>query len=208
MMKNRTGDALERRTNMKIIKILLLILILFFCSGCPIIIPLPSSASPSMYAINEKLRELKVGSSTKKEVISIIGKPDINLKRFILYKQKVQSGKSQALTGFILPPLGGSGSISGIPGKWMDVVFEFDEHGILTKYRLVKFGHRTPYPDVAECYSRCSLNYYDCIISTEEKNTPPSKCEETLQPCLGQCNSIEILHYKKDCDSETESCIY
>jgi len=47
--KQKSEDGLEG-TNMKIIKILLLILILFLGSGCPIFIPLPSEDTYSMRA--------------------------------------------------------------------------------------------------------------------------------------------------------------
>ncbi len=180
---------------MKIIKILLLILILFLGSGCPIIIPMFSEDSPSMGVFERQLKQLTMGSTTREEVISIIGEPDVKQKRSIIYYRRVQSGTARIILGFFLP-LGkaccGDAMVHRTPGKWMDVSFEFDEHDILTKYHFIEIGH----PDIeigrhdddaAKCISSCNSNYYDCLISTE-KNNRPSKCEEPLLTCFEQCN--------------------
>lgn len=175
---------------MKIIKILLLILILFLGSGCPIIIPMFSEDSPSMGVFEGKLKQLTMGSTTREEVISIMGEPDVKQKRSIIYKRRVQSGTARIILGYILP-LGKSccadARVHRTPGKWMDVSFEFDEHGILTEYRFNGYGRHDDDDDAAKCISSCNSNYYDCLISTE-KNTPPSKCEEPLLTCFEQCN--------------------
>lgn len=178
---------------MKIIQTLPLILILLLGSGCLI---LPAS-SPSMYSFNQQLNQLAVGSTTREEVISIIGEPDIKLKRFILYKQKIQSGEAHV---FILQ------SSHRIQGNFMDVSFEFDEDRILTEYRFIELEPLISGLDLAECSSSCRSIYYSCLISIEEKGAPLSQCEKTLQTCFRQCEENTSSIYKEACDPGVESC--
>ena len=194
---------------MKIKQTLPLILMLFFSSGC-LIFPLPSG-SPSMRTFyNVHLRYMTEGSTTKEEVISIIGEPDINLKRFILYKREVEGKGTRVYYGFVVKG-GGAGSSHRYKGEWIDVSFEFDEHGILTEYRFIDLGRQVaPYPDVTDCNFSCDSKYYNCLISTEEKNPSRSQCEDTAETCFDQCNLIGIMNYEKnkdkDCDPGMDSC--
>ena len=203
MMKHKPVGAVVE-TNMKTIKILPLILILLLGSGC-LIFPFPSG-SPSMRTFYDvHLRYMTEGSTTREEVISRIGEPDIKLKKFILYKHKVEGRGWRLMGGF----LGRGGSIHRFEGEWIDVSFEFDEQGVLTEYRFIDLGREyAPYPDVTECNFSCDSNYYDCLISTEKQNTSLSQCEDTAETCFDQCNVIRIKHYERDknCDPGMESC--
>jgi len=72
---------------MKIKQTLTLILILLLGSGC-IIIPLPADHFEEI----DKVLHLDIGSSTKEEVISILGEPDITLDGAIMYNSREYSG--------------------------------------------------------------------------------------------------------------------
>lgn len=185
-------------------KTISLILILMLGSGC-LIFPFPSG-SPSMRTFYDvHLRYMTEGSTTREEVISRIGEPDIKLKRFILYKHKVEGRGWRLMGGF----LGRGGSIHRFEGEWIDVSFEFDEQGVLTEYRFIDLGREYAlYNDVIKCNNRCDLNYDECLFSTEEKNTSLSQCEDTAETCFDQCNSIRIKHYERDddCEPGLESC--
>ena len=197
---------------MQIIKALPVILILLLCSGC-IILPLPAG-SQSMYAFKEKLKDISEGSTTREEVISIIGEPDIKLKKFILYKRRVQSGGAKILYWVGIPLKGtgitlASGSKRIHDGDWVDVAFEFDEQGVLTEYRFIDLGWEyAHYKDVTKCNYRCDLIYDECLLLTEEESTSLPQCEDTAETCYDQCNLIRIKHDEidEDCDPGMESC--
>ena len=197
---------------MKILKALSLILVLSLGSSC-IILPLPAG-SQSMYAFKERLKGISEGSTTKEEVILIIGKPDIKLNKFILYKRRVQSRGAKIVYWFGIPipntPITfSSGSKRIHDGDWIDVAFEFDEQGVLTEYRFIDLGWKyAHYKDVTKCNYRCDLNYDECLFSTEEQSTSLSQCEDTVETCFDQCSAIRIKHYERDknCDPGMESC--
>jgi len=124
-----------------------------------------------------------VGSTTKDEVISIFGEPDVKLKRSILYVQRVKGRTTRIILGYILPP-GGADWVYRNPGKWMDLSFEFDEHGILTEYRLKKYAP-LPEQEKAKCNSNCYSE--QSICKGNSPYDPGYKCAKKLKRCLNTC---------------------
>jgi len=83
-------------------RILFLLIIISLTSGCPIFIPLPSDHFDE---INKVQKQIAVGKTTREDVISILGKPDVKRDRFILYKNKEYRGG--AIVGIYLVVGGG-----------------------------------------------------------------------------------------------------
>jgi len=116
-------------------RILILFLLANLTSGCPVFIPLSSDHREE---IDKVQGQIAIGSTTKEEVISILGPPDVTRDRFILYRHKEYSGG--AIVGFIvpLPIVGGAGG--GVAGQvFMDLYFEFDDYGVLIDFRTDKY---------------------------------------------------------------------
>ena len=111
-------------------RILILFLIVTLTPGC-LIIPLSSDHGDE---IDKVQSQIAIGSTTKEEVIAILGPPDITRDRFILYKHKEYGGGALVLT-FIPPDKG------GVVGQgFMDLYFEFDNYGVLVDFRTDKYG--------------------------------------------------------------------
>ena len=114
-----------------LIRIVFLLIIISLTSGCPIIIPLPAEHRDEVEKVQ---KQTVVGKTTREEVISILGKPDVSRDRYILYKHKEYAGG--AGVGFILPPIGGGRDVGQ---RFMDLYFEFDNYGVLTDFRVDKY---------------------------------------------------------------------
>ena len=111
-------------------RILILFIIVSLTPGC-LIFPLPSDHGEE---IDKVQSQIVLGSTTREDVISILGEPDFTRDRFILYRHKDYSGG--AVVGILIPPSG----VGGVVGqRFMDLYFEFDNYGVLTDFRVDKY---------------------------------------------------------------------
>lgn len=111
-------------------RLLILFLIATLAPAC-LMIPLSSDHGEEIEKVQ---KQIAIGSTTKEEVISILGPPDVTRERFILYKNKEYSGG--ALWMIILPPSGAGGTAGQV---YMDLYFEFDNYGVLIDFRSDKY---------------------------------------------------------------------
>jgi hypothetical protein len=88
----------------------------------------------------DKLQSHMAGdATTKEEIISILGEPDVARDRYIIYLRREYDG------GWWM--LGCGGSLNW-GEEYMDLYFEFDDYGILTDYRVDKYDlHLKPIKD-------------------------------------------------------------
>jgi outer membrane protein assembly factor BamE (lipoprotein component of BamABCDE complex) len=118
-------------------RLLLLCLIVSSTYGC-LIFPLPSNHGGE---IDEAQKRIVVGSSTREEVIAILGEPDVSKDRFILYVKREYYGG----VGVVIVPLSG-GSYAGAHGQeYMDLYFEFDNYGVLVDFNSKKYDRGLNY---------------------------------------------------------------
>jgi len=114
-------------------RILFLLIIISLTSGCPFIIPLPADHRQEIDCVRS---QIAVGLTTREDVISKLGEPDVSRDRYILYQHKEYSGG--AYVGVLIPV--GQGVGGGTVGQvFMDLYFEFDIYGVLTEYRVDKY---------------------------------------------------------------------
>jgi len=106
-------------------RILFLLIIISLTPSC-IIIPLSADHRQEIDCVQS---QIAVGKTTREDVISILGPPDVTRDRFILYKQKEYDGG--VFFGI------GKGSVGG--QRFMDLYFEFDNHGVLVDFRTDKY---------------------------------------------------------------------
>jgi len=111
-------------------RILFLLIIISLAPGCLI---LPVSAD-HREAIDKVQSQIVVGVTTREEVISILGEPDVTRDRFILYKHKEYNGGM--FVGIFIAPMGKTSTVGQV---FMDLYFEFDNFGILTDFRADKY---------------------------------------------------------------------
>ena len=136
-------------------RLIILFLILNFTPGC-IIIPLPDHHQEEIDKVQEKVA---IGSTTREEIISILGPPHVARDRYIIYQQKAYSGG--ALLGILWP------NQDRVIGKvFMDLYFEFDGYGVLTVLRVDK---------------------YDQYLLSVKDNKNTSKKEEACDPGAESC---------------------
>jgi hypothetical protein len=158
--------------NMKFKQTFLLILILLLGSSC-IMFPLPAKHREEIDTVR---KQLVVGTSTKEEVISILGEPDVTKERYILYRKKEYDG--------------GWGVIMGNAGgqdwqEYMDLYFGFDNYGTLIEYRFDKYdaGARPIKDDEEEASRLLKIVAYEPVphlakrIVLEELSFYPPKGE-------------------------------
>jgi hypothetical protein len=188
MMKYKFGDAVIGN-NMKYARILILLAIISIISNC-IILP---EYSPDKASINKLQSEIAVGVTSKEEVISILGEPDVTRDRFILYLAREYEG------GWLFAAWRAGARHYG--KEFMDLYFVFDNRDVLTKYRPIKYGQPfiEPYAcfrsiwctretALGLCHSFCNSNYNTCINSDDdEENNLKSACNTGKQVCLKQC---------------------
>jgi hypothetical protein len=143
---------------MNYVRILILIAIWNLLPSC---IPLPSAHRAEIKSLE---REIVVGSTTKKEIVSILGKPDLERKRYILYLRREYSAGAYPLSALIYFNF----SHLMIQGEeYMDFYFVFDEDETLTDYRMDKYG--------------------DSLLTIkDDKDTP--KIEKACDPGMESCN--------------------
>jgi len=147
---------------MQNLKSLPLILILLLGSGC-LIVSLPAEHREE---IDKLQSQITVGSTTKEEVISIFGEPDVTRDRFIMYLKKEYSGGR----GWVVFTPGGSGGGSGSFGQvYMDLYFEFDNFGTLMKFRTNKYDKK-----------RKTIK--------DDGYIPKAKVEDDCDPGMESCN--------------------
>jgi len=110
-------------------RILILFLILNLTSGCLI---LPVSGDHQQ-EIDKVLKQIAIGSTTREEVISILGRPTVTTDRYISYFKKEYDGGVGVMV--FIPPIGGweAGQV------FMDLYFEFDNYGVLVDFRTGKY---------------------------------------------------------------------
>ena len=108
-------------------RITFLLIIISLTLGC-LIIPLSSDHGDE---IDKVQSQIAVGLTTREDVISILGEPDVTRDRFILYKRKEISG------GAFLMILEAGGTFGEV---YMDLYFEFDNYGVLIDFRTDKDG--------------------------------------------------------------------
>ena len=100
--------------------------------GC-LVLPLPADDAAE---ITKAQKEIKAGISTRDEVISILGPPDVIKDLYIFYKKKEFKG------GWLFLDFlgGGASNRSGTGGQgFMDLYFAFDNYGVLTDFRVDKY---------------------------------------------------------------------
>ena len=141
-------------------RILILIIIVNFTSGCPFFFPLTSDHGEE---IDKVQSQIVVGLTTREEVISILGKPDVTRDRFILYRHKEYSGG--VVVGYIVPGTSG-GMVRTVGQEYMDLYFEFDNYGVLTDFRVDK---------------------YDKSLRSIKDDEDTSKMEEACDPGMESC---------------------
>jgi hypothetical protein len=111
--------------------ILFSILVLSIFPSC-ILFPLPSDHGDEIEKVQKKI---KIGSTKREEIISILGKPDVSKDRYILYLRKNTYG------GVFFWGVGlfGVSSQTGVGKEFMDLYFEFDNFGVLVELRTDKY---------------------------------------------------------------------
>ncbi len=115
-------------------RILFLLIIISLAPAC-LMIPLTSDHAEE---IDKVQKQMVIGSTTKGEILSIMGHPDVSRKRYILYRNKEYSGG--VAWAILIPPSGGA---SGVAGQvYMDLYFEFDNHEVLVDFRADKYDRR------------------------------------------------------------------
>jgi len=185
-------------------KTISLILILLFGSGCVIPFVIPTSADHYV-EIDKVLSQLKVGVTTREEVISILGKPDFIRENYILYREREYAGGAHVGVIIFLVVTGGGGS-SKEGQVFMDFLFEFDNYGTLIDYQVDKYDrHLRPIKEVTgkgECVLNCNSKYNSCVNSTSDRSISKPQCEEAKQACSRKCEDS----YELKCDPGMESC--
>lgn len=106
-----------------------IVFLLIFLNLLPSCIPLWSTHGA---AIDKLQSQVAIGSTTREEVISILGKPDLARERYIIYLKREYDG------GYLVYPVGCPGHVN-VANDDMDIFFEFDKQGILTNYRMDKY---------------------------------------------------------------------
>ena len=110
---------------MKYARILILLVIWNLLPNC---FPLPSSHRAE---INELQSRVAVGVTSKEQIISILGKPDLERDRYILYLRREYDA------GIYFMGFWSAGMTVG--EEYMDLYFVFDDQGILTDYNFDKY---------------------------------------------------------------------
>jgi len=142
-------------------RILFLLVFISVAPGC-LIIPLSSDHGEE---IDKVQSQIKMGFTTREEVISILGPPNVTRDRFILYRQKEYSGG--AFLGILLPSPAAAAAASGVAGQvFMDLYFEFDNYGVLVDFRTDK---------------------YDRYLRSVKDDEDTSKTEEACDPGIESC---------------------
>lgn len=101
----------------------------YACLG--FITPLPSDHGRE---IDEVQHKIQIGSTTRVEIISILGKPDVSKNRFIFYSNKESVG---GVLFVLISYAGGGANVYG--QEFMDLYFEFDNYGVLVEFRTDKY---------------------------------------------------------------------
>ena len=110
---------------MKYARIIILLVVWNLLPNC---FPLPSSHRAE---INELQTRATVGVTSKEQIISILGKPDLERDRYILYlRREYDAGILNV--GFCTP-------YTTVDEEYMDLYFVFDDQGILTDYNFDKY---------------------------------------------------------------------
>lgn len=108
-------------------RLLILILILNLLPAC-LPFQLPSEHGE---AIDKLPSQIVIGSTTKEEIIKILGQPEYTRDRFILYKKKY----SRVMIVLLPFPIYKESRVR----RFMDLYFRFDDYGVLTDYRTDKY---------------------------------------------------------------------
>ena len=198
-------------TTMNYTRILILLVIWNLLPNC---FPLPSAHRAE---IDKLQSHMAAGTTTKEEIISILGKPDIATERYIFYIAREYDA-------------GWWGWMGCGPVRWgyeyMDLYFEFDDHGTLTDYRkeitrqlgknrIEEKEKQNFNMEKNKCYSDCYSKYSACINPDQQGHVNESICEEASQTCFQRCEveharSIEAMPdsvtVEDDCDPGMESC--
>ena len=83
-------------------------------------------------AIDKLQSQVAMGSTTREEVILILGEPDLARDRYIIYLEREYEGGYM-----ILAACGGTPPV--FKREYMDLFFEFDKDGTLTAYRADQY---------------------------------------------------------------------
>ncbi len=103
-----------------------IVFLLIFLNLIPSCIPFSGTHRA---AIDQLQSQVAMGSTTREEIIAILGEPDLARDRYIIYLEREYAGGDFV---FSCPP-------SVISKERMDLFFEFDKDGILTNYRADKY---------------------------------------------------------------------
>ena len=111
-------------------RIVFLLIIVILTPGC-LIIPLPGEHGQEIDKIQS---QIAVGLTTREDVISILGEPDVTRDRFIFYQKKEHNG------GWFVVVFSSTSGRAEVAGQeFMDLYFEFDNYGVLTDFRVDKY---------------------------------------------------------------------
>jgi len=165
------GSAMKR--------ILFLLVFISVAPGCLFFaLPLPAEHGQE---IDKVQSQIVVGKTTREDVISILGEPDVTEDRSISYFNKVYNG------GWFVLSLPGRGArIKG--QEFMDLYFEFDNYGVLTDCGTHKFEKSWIYvkddEDTSKMEEARDQGKESCFTSTTEK----LQCVNKVVICVQECS--------------------
>jgi hypothetical protein len=109
-------------------RILILLVIWNLLPSC---FPLPSAHRAE---IDKLLPQISIGKSNRNEIISILGKPDLERDKYIIYLRREYDAGLFSVVFKLSGPL--------VTGKeYMDLYFHFDNYGTLKDYRVFHYNH-------------------------------------------------------------------
>jgi len=190
-------------------RILFLLVFISVAPGCLFFaLPLPAEHGQE---IDKVQSQIVVGKTTREDVISILGEPDVTEDRSISYNSKVYSGGWFVMSG------SGAGGYSGIYGQvLMNFYFEFDNYGVLTDCGTNKY-----YPggkavkddeDTSKMEEARDQGKESCLTTLPEKMQCVNKVVICVQECserFGNNPGIEASDKaacRFDCDEALKVC--
>jgi hypothetical protein len=183
---------------MIIIKALPVILILLLGSGC-LILPIPQSSKHGE-KIDKLLDQLEAGSTTREEVVSSLGKPDESWEEGILYLNMEYGGGVKIMYYSFVRTI--QEDTHQTQKTLMDLLFTFDDHGMLTKYYTFDYragGYTSNREKIINrsigseeaCQIECVYLGRGCLQSTYEGEDPSKqilRCLKERQACIQLCD--------------------
>lgn len=173
---------------MKRVVFLLIIISLTSCT-IPYIFPAPSEHRQEIDCVRS---QIAVGLTTREDVISILGQPDVTRDRFIIYERKeYDGGIYYGLITWSGPEVFGQ--------VFMSLYFEFDNYGVLTDFRTHKFDKSGRLikddEDTSKMEEACDQGKESCYQNAfiketiyEEVTTEKLQCVHKVVLCVQECS--------------------